>query len=232
MKVSIIIGTCNHFLDLLKPCLESIEEYTDLEDKEIIIVSNGSTDETVPYIEYRKKCGLPYKIFDFPKKIGFPRANNIGSLAAEGEYLLFLNDDTYIMKDTKKDLWIDWMIEPIQKDPLIGITGLFKGRNSHTEEDFILFICCMVKKTVFELVGGLDEIFSPGFMEDVDFSIKLKRKGFKIQQVPKDFPIVDYSAAAYSPIAHVGRTTFKEEDYKKIYERNGKILLDRYGKRN
>ncbi len=44
MKVSIIIPTYNRF-DLLKTCLDSVEKYTDLKDKEIVVVSNGCKDK-------------------------------------------------------------------------------------------------------------------------------------------------------------------------------------------
>jgi glycosyltransferase involved in cell wall biosynthesis len=230
MKVSIIIPTYNHFSDLLRPCLESVEKYTDLSDKEIIIVSNGSTDETVPYVEYRKKCGLPYKLLEFPRPIGFPKANNVGVLAAEGEYLLFLNNDTYVMKGTKKDLWVDWLLNPFYEDPSMGITGLFKARNTHTKEDFIIFICCMVKKTIFESLGGLDEKFSPGYMEDVDFCIRLKRSGYKIKQVPEDFPIDEKtnSAKAYSPVSHKGASTFNNEAHIEIQKKSTDYLIQKY----
>ena len=80
MKVSIIIPTYNRF-DLLKTCLDSVEKYTNLKDKEIVIVSNGCKDKTVRFIKLKQDIGLPYKLLEFPRPIGFPKAINIESVS-------------------------------------------------------------------------------------------------------------------------------------------------------
>ena len=232
MKVSIIIPTYNHFSDLLRPCLETVEKYTDLKDKEIIIVSNGSTDETVPYIEYRKKCGLPYKVFDYPKPLGFPRANNVGAFAAQGEYLVLLNNDALILPCVK-DAWINIMMDPFEIDSKVGVSGPVATVNVDTNRFFIIFVCAMVKRTVWEQLNGMDEIFNPGYGDDVDFCIRAEMAGHKLVKVPvggrviqdKNLTLVDF------PIKHLSFGTFK--DHVKLQERlrkSGEILFKRYGK--
>ena len=233
MKVSIIIPTYNHFSDLLKPCLDSVEKYTDLSDKEIIIVSNGSTDETVPYIEYRKKCGLPYKVFDFPKSIGFPRANNVGALAAGGEFLVLLNNDAVILPCVN-DAWIKIMMDPFI-DSKMAVTGPVSTVNEPTNNPFIIFVCAMIRKTVYDQLNGLDKAFDPGYGEDVDFCIRVEMAGYKFVKVPVggrviqngNITLVDF------PIKHISFGTFK--DTVKLQERmkkSNEILYERYGRKN
>ena len=52
MKYSIIIPTYNHCDDLLKPCVEAVIKYSNLEDIELIIIANGCKDETDGYLAY------------------------------------------------------------------------------------------------------------------------------------------------------------------------------------
>ena len=214
MKVSIIIPTYNHFSDLLRPCLESIEKYTDLKDKEIIVVSNGATDETVPYIEYKKRSGLPYKLLDFPRPIGFPKAINVGALASKGDYLILLNNDASILECTK-DIWVQTLIEPFLRDLKVAVTGPAKLRNIETSRIFVTFFCAMIRRSIFEELNGLDEIFTPGVCEDVDFCCRAEDKGYKTVMVPKEeyrgfSDWNDQLRMVYFPIYHpAGSVTFE-----------------------
>jgi len=181
-------------------------------DKEIIIVSNGSTDETVPYIEYKKRLGLPYKFLDFPRPIGFPKAINVGVLAAEGEYLVLLNNDAVILP-SKKNEWIETLIKPFLEDKKVAVSGPAKIRNLETSRFFVTFFCTMIKRSIFEELNGLDEIFTPGVCEDVDFCCRAEDKGYKTVMVPTDqFQGVDLPGQAMLvsfPICHpAGSITF------------------------
>jgi GT2 family glycosyltransferase len=230
MNVSIIIPTYNRF-DLLKTCLDSVEKYTNLKDKEIVIVSNGCKDKTVRYIKLKQDTGMPYKLLEFPRPIGFPKAINVGALASEGEYLVFLNNDAVILSSTI-DIWIDCLMAPFLKDPMVGVTGPVKVENVETGMCFILFFCAMVRRSLYEELSDVDEIFSPGFGEDVDFCIRAQMKGYKIVQIPYEtgtlpngFDVVNY------PINHDSTQTFRHlPDHNKNYARNSQILKQRYGK--
>ena len=90
MKISIVIPTLNHLEDCLKPCLESIVNYTDLTDTEVIVVSNGSTDGTQEYV---KSLGDKFILLDFPEPLGYSKATNEGIKVARGDFLLLLNND-------------------------------------------------------------------------------------------------------------------------------------------
>jgi len=202
MKVSIIIITGNNFLKL-KRTFDSIEKYTDLSNKEIIVVSNGSIDETVSYIEEKKQKGFPCKILEFSNQISFSKAVNIGVLASIGEFLLLFQDDAVIREKTEKDLYVNWMLSPFYADLTVGMTGWFKFRDPQTKENFILFSCCMIKRNIFELVGGLEETSDLTYKE-VGFCVKLKKNGFRVTQVPEDFPVDETTntAKSYSPVAY------------------------------
>ena len=59
-QISIIIPTCGHFEDAFKPCIDRVIEYTDLSDKEIIVIANGcSNDITDKYCSRLLMGGYP-----------------------------------------------------------------------------------------------------------------------------------------------------------------------------
>ncbi|MFH1857717.1 MAG: glycosyltransferase [Candidatus Omnitrophota bacterium] len=93
-KVSIIILNWNQ-LAHLRQCIQSIEENTLFPHYEIIIWDNGSTQEGLR--EYR--LGLKQKVIFCPQNLGFAKGNNEAAQKAEGEFLLFLNNDVLAHKD-------------------------------------------------------------------------------------------------------------------------------------
>ena len=97
MKYSIIIWVYNHLEDT-RNCLESIKQYTLLEDIEIIVVSNGSTDWTQEYI---RSLWELFILLDFPELLWFARANNEGIKIAKWEYIILLNNDTILLPQEK-----------------------------------------------------------------------------------------------------------------------------------
>jgi len=95
-------------------CIRSIEKNTAYKNWEIIIVDNNSEDEkTKSYLS-----SLPYKIIKYESQFNFSKINNMAVLQSQGEYLLFLNDDTEALDS-------DWLREMVsickQKD--VGVVG-------------------------------------------------------------------------------------------------------------
>ncbi|MCM8782638.1 MAG: glycosyltransferase family 2 protein, partial [Candidatus Omnitrophica bacterium] len=92
-KVNIIIPTYNRSLFLCK-AIESILAQT-FNDFEIIVVDDGSTDNTRSVLE---KYGYPIRYL-YQQKQGRSEARNTGIKIAKGEYIAFLDDDDIWMPD-------------------------------------------------------------------------------------------------------------------------------------
>lgn len=91
MKLSIIIPVYNT-AEFLPVCLDSVT-YPDLENYEIIIVNDGSTDNSLEIVEaYAAKQTIAVNIIS-TENGGLGAARNVGIKSAKGEYLLFLDSD-------------------------------------------------------------------------------------------------------------------------------------------
>ena len=89
--ISVIIPTYNR-VDLLKRAIKSIQNQT-YKDIEIIIVSDGSTDNTKEFVRSVMKFDNRISFFDYFPSKGANIARNIGIEKAKGEYISFLDDD-------------------------------------------------------------------------------------------------------------------------------------------
>lgn len=94
-KVSVIIPSKDNY-EVLKTCLDSFHEFTDYPDYEIILVDNGSNEENrKKYQTISETYGMQY--IYHKEDFNFSHMCNLGSKAASGEFLLFLNDDIEII---------------------------------------------------------------------------------------------------------------------------------------
>jgi len=100
---------------LLKLCLKSIKENIGSLDHEIIIVDS----EAEPNSQDSIRNKFPQvKFISFLKNVGYAKLVNNGIKTARGEYMLFLNADILIHKDS-----VIQLLDFIQKHPQVGIVG-------------------------------------------------------------------------------------------------------------
>ena len=112
-RVSIIILVPNE-LKHLRRCVDSIESKTDYSDYEIILVHDGNPNAGV--LEYLKRS--PHRVIHYDSPHNVPRLNNLAARDAGGDYLLFLNTDTEIIRGD----WLGAMVEHGQR-PEVGAVG-------------------------------------------------------------------------------------------------------------
>lgn len=204
IKYSIIIPTWNKYNELLKPCLDSIFKNTSaekLKETEIIIVANGCTDGTSSNVKRNYSALGNIKVISYPDPIGYTRATNAGIKEAQGEYIILMNNDCVILDYCKQDEWIDILEKPFS-DSTVGVTGVKKIYSQQAKSSFLVFFLVMIKKTTFDVVGLLDESFSPGGGEDIDFCLRLKKYGLRGAKAPKDDENYEYGTEY--PVYHAG----------------------------
>jgi len=116
-KVSIIIPNKDQ-KEILERCIESVIQKTDYKNYEIIIVENNSTtNEIFEYyktIEQRENI----RVIIWKDKFNYSAINNFGVRYANGEYLLFLNNDIEVIREN----WLSEMLANVQRKE-VGIVG-------------------------------------------------------------------------------------------------------------
>ncbi|WHY95324.1 glycosyltransferase family 2 protein [Peribacillus simplex] len=188
---SIIILTRNG-LAFTKECISSIFRHT-RENFELILVDNGSTDGTLEFLKTLPNS----KVIANKKNKGFSGGCNQGITIARGENIVLLNNDTVVTNE-----WLCRLLCQLNKNPSIGIVGprsnnvvshqaiiptpyttmdqMQKFANEWTQKhdqqgyevDYLSGLCMIFKRSLIDMIGGLDERFSPGYFEDADFSIR------------------------------------------------------------
>lgn len=111
--VSIIIVNWNG-LAHLPDCLDSLADQT-FRDFEVILVDNGSVDDSVSFMRER----YPWvKLVLLDENMGFATGNNRGLDCAQGDYIVTLNNDTLAEPD-----WLEALVRTAEAHPGAGMVG-------------------------------------------------------------------------------------------------------------
>ena len=209
-RTSIIVLGCNQ-LELSRLCLESVLRHTSGE-YELILVDNGSTDETLQFFEGIRHRPGPSRVevIHNDENRGFSAGVNQGLAVAKGEFLVLLNNDTIVTPN-----WLTGLIEATLTNwPKIGMVGPMTNYTAPPQQvvpayqdlaDLDAFalkrqdqfagqivevpritgFCLLIRRNVLEKIGGkLDERFGLGFFEDDDLCYAARQAGFKLAMVP------------------------------------------------
>ena len=197
--------------NLLKKCVDSILQKSTYLNFEIIAINNQSKKEDTFFLINELIQNQRIKFHDFPEDFNYSKINNFGASFAKGDYLIFLNNDTEIITPNWIESMLEFCqndevgaVGPrlyypdgtIQHDGImIGMhdltdhidKGLVPTSAFISEAKEVLAVtgaCFMVKKKLFEQLGGFDENFKI-YLNDVDFCLRLFEKGLINMVVPQ-----------------------------------------------
>ncbi len=196
MKLSIIVPVYNTG-NYLKKCLNSLVNQT-LDDIEIIIVNDGSTDNSEEII---KKYELDYKdkiVFINKKNGGQGSARNIGVKRATGDYIGFVDSDDFVDKNMFKDMYeeaikkgsdivICGISNYYEKNKLTSEVHLNLQRDTSVKEAFIKSVPSVVNKIYKRnLIISNEILFDENiWYEDFPYSMQLIVNANKINYIDK-----------------------------------------------
>lgn len=105
MKVSVIVPIYNTPRAYLRDCISSLLAQT-LEEMEIILVNDASTDDTLDYLrQWEASHRQKIKVIDSPENRRQGGARNLGIRAATGEYIAFVDSDDMVQPHTYETLY-------------------------------------------------------------------------------------------------------------------------------
>lgn len=196
--VSVVIATRNR-LHLLQNCLDSLRIQTYPKNlTEIIVVDDGSTDET-PYYLKSVTQDVPFMKF-ITKSHGWQsQARNEGIRASRNEFVAIVDDDCTLSSN-----WLVTMVNKIKAHRADAVGGCIYAPGENLVIQFLDYIRALnppllpnglpkyivtasgiFRREIFDDVGLFDEQFASSGGEDVDFSIRLNHKGRKLKFSPE-----------------------------------------------
>ena len=230
-RFSILIPTWNN-LEFLKICVNSIKKNSHF-DLQIIVIVNEGNDGTEEWIKNQKELDYIYS----KKNIGICWGLNIARSIVKSEYIIYVNDDMYVLPDWDLELYKEieiighknftlssTMIEPTDTGNACVVVRDY-GRNSHDfqEERLLneyksLSIVDwsgsmsppnVIHVDMWDLVGGMSIEFSPGIFSDYDFSRKLFEAGVRFFKGKGNSLVYHFGSKSIFRIKHnKGRKTF------------------------
>lgn len=227
MLISIIVPVYNQVAFTKK----SIQDLLELPNNhEVIVVDNGSTDETQSYMNEvllsKKDSGPTIKYIRLTNNIGFGAANNIGVDNSSGENLLFLNNDIRVLKNKKT--WLEELVPRCQDRFLAAQSGKLRNDFSFISEDSTPHIlnnnleylsgwALLGSRKNFDILAKEEGVIWSklyfAYFEDVHLSWKARDLGFTMEVIKM-------------PLHHFGRITSSKLGLSEMYNKSRKIFTE------
>lgn len=238
MLTSIVIITFNK-LDFTKQCIQSIREYTEKGTYELIVVDNSSVDGTIDWLREQSDIKAIFNV----ENMGFPKGCNQGIRESSGENILLLNNDVVVTPN-----WLSNLQRALYSSEDIAASGPITNYCSNYQaitvnyndinqmQDFarnfnisdptkwelrcrLVGFCLLIKKSVLDRIGVLDEIFTPGNYEDDDLCLRMRLEGYKLILCKDTF------------IHHYGSVSFGEsrQNFINILQTNANKFQSKWG---
>lgn len=216
-KVAIITLVYNKLEEATKPYLCSLYKYTNIDLFDLILVNNGSTDDTRKYIEDFSENKSNITIINNIENLGYSKGNNIGIksiLDKDYEYVALLNNDILLTPN-----WLENTLKSFELDASLGMVSPRNNEKCKLKSNNYLdgykkylskfktplryvvtpfFSCVVIKKEVLEKIGIFDEAYSPAFWEDNDLSFRAMYAGYSLAYTNSAFIFHNHSTTSKS----------------------------------
>ena len=212
-------------------CLDSLYGQTTYPNFRVYVVDNGTTDlEALRAIRSSEARAVP-----FEGPFNFSRAINDGVATGRGEFVLLLNNDTEVVRPNWLEamVWLAEVSDVGAVGPLLlypngtvqhaGVVLGMRGTADHVlrgypadadgyagslacarEVSAVTGACLLVRRDLYEEVGGLDVHFATHY-QDIDFCLKIRRKGLRNLFTPRSVLIHHESASRGPHYDHLDR---------------------------
>ena len=191
--VSIVIPTFNGAQRIGK-CLDALSKQLPPRPVEILVVDDGSTDNTVEVVS-----SYPGTRVLSQRNAGPAAARNRGAFESRGKLILFTDDDCIPTPD-----WLDAMLAPFADPEIVGVKGTYRTSQSSLVArfvqleyedkyrlmvdlatiDFIDTYSAGFRRERFLEMRGFDTSFPAACAEDVELSYRMSARGWQMRFVP------------------------------------------------
>lgn len=233
--VSIIVSAYNHW-NVTANCIAAIVENTSFEETpyEVILADDCSSDDTLQAEELFPGVN----VIRTPHNMGYLRNNNHAVKVARGKFIVLLNNDTQVQRRWLVELVNTFSKHPdaglvgsllctpeglcmdsgnmIKRDASGDCIGRGFNPDHHSfcyvrECHYVTAACMMVRRSVWEEIGGYDERYAPAYCEDADFGLEVWKLGYKVLVQP------------FSRVVHLENISHGSTAKERIMNQTGKL---------
>lgn len=244
-EVTVIIPVYNEF-NYTYNCLKSIYKNTKNVAYEIIVANDCSTDITCEV----EKIVENVRLVTTKKNLRFLLNCNNAAKYAKGKYILFLNNDTQVQDNWLEPLVS--LIESNKSIGMVGSKLVYPdgylqeaggivwkdasawnyGNRKNPEDpefnyvkevDYISGASIMIRRELWEKIGGFDEKFVPAYYEDTDLAFEVRKHGYKVMYQPLSV-VVHFEGVSNGTDVSNGVKHYQQLNYEKFYNKWKTIL--------
>ena len=248
-QISIIIPAYNQFTYTYY-CIKSIAENSGDVPYEVILADDCSNDLTTQISSVVENLIIART----EQNLLFLRNCNQAAKCAKGDYILFLNNDTQVQKDWLRPLidlcendntigmtgsklvYADGTLQEaggiIWKDG----SGWNYGRNDNAmkpeynyvrDVDYISGAAIMIRKSLWDTLGGFDERFVPAYCEDSDLAFMVRKAGYRVVYQPASV-VVHYEGKSNGTDLNSGVKKYQVENSIKMKQKWKEEIRNQY----
>ena len=243
--VSIVIPVYNEFSHTYA-CLQSILENTEEIPYEIILGDDCSNDLTKNIAQIVSHI----KIIRNTENMRFLKNCNQAAMKAAGKYIVFLNNDTTVQEGWLSALLS--VMETQENVGLVGSKLIYpdgtlqeaggiiwrdasgwnygRGKNPQASEynylkevDYISGAAIMIRRSLWDQIGGFDERYAPAYYEDSDLAFEVRKAGYQVVYQPASV-VIHYEGISNGSDITEGQKAYQIRNQKIFYEKWKEIL--------
>jgi GT2 family glycosyltransferase len=235
---SIVILSYNQ-RELTQKCLESIRATCPKSAYEIVVVDNASEDDSVEYLRQQSDIIL----IENKENEGFPRGCNIGARkSAKDNDIFLLNNDTELFDNSlfmlRMGLYespengaagacsnyvsnLQQIVKPfdsIEQWKEFARTLQIPEEKTLEDKPYLVGFALLIRRSIWDKVGELDERFTPGNFEDNDYGFRVMESGYH--------NVLCHNCFIY----HKGSSAFgKRKDFGSLLQNNQQKMNAKWG---
>lgn len=237
MNLSVVIPNYNGenvLSNNLPKILDEIKSYKNGKT-EIIIIDDASTDNSINLINKFSEV----KLYKNEKNLGFSKSVNKGVSVAYGDVIILLNTDVKpdknflepLLKHFKEEniFAVGCMDKSIEGEKVVlrgrgvgvwkrGFLVHARGEVDHFDTLWVSGGSGAFRKSIWDKLGGLNELYSPFYWEDIDLSYRAQKSGYSVAFDPQSTVLHEHEKG-------VIKSQFSSFDIKTIAYRNQFIFV-------
>jgi len=232
-------------LPFTRLCLETVLAHGGEADFELIVVDNGSSDGTPEYLTRLSREDARVRVLLNGRNAGFAVACNQGLSLAQGDHLVLLNNDTMVPPG-----WLAKLTAHL-RNPEVGLVGPVTnriGNEAEIETDYRTWgaylefaarraekhagdwielrspamFCLAMRRQTYLHLGGLDERYEVGLLEDDDYADRARAAGHELRCI-EDLVVHHFGEASFGRLVGDG-------EYHRILRANQQRYAEKWGK--